>query len=113
MQPKLDEWLNAHRLLHGFLAQLLREVHATEMWATHGAEVSCLGSFGREGLVMVCLRRLRIEREVELVLPAELEARFGERVVVQLRPRMSLSQIGGVRGNLVGNHSVFYVIFVG
>ena len=40
-----------------------------------------LGAFGGEGLVVVLLRRFRIERQVELVAPAEFEAGAGEGVV--------------------------------
>jgi hypothetical protein len=35
----------------------------------------------RQRLVVKVLRRVRIERQVELILPAELEARLGQRVV--------------------------------
>jgi len=41
-------------------------------------------------LVVVAARRVGVEREVELVLPAEVEARVGNRVVAQLRRRVAL-----------------------
>jgi len=44
----------------------------------------------------------------------ELEPRLGERGGARrLRPRMSLGQIGGVRGDLVGDDSVLDVVAVG
>ena len=66
-----------------------------------------------ERLVVEVARRGGIEREVELVPPVELEPRLGERVVARLRPRMSLGQIGGARGDLVGDDSVLDVVAVG
>ena len=58
-------------------------------------------------------RRLGIERQVELVLPAELEARAAERVVAQLRRRMALGEIGGMGGDLVGDDADLHVVAVG
>ncbi len=40
-----------------------------------------LGAFGRQRLVVELLRRLGVERKVELVAPAELEAGAAERVI--------------------------------
>ena len=34
-------------------------------------------------------RGVRVEAEVELILPAELEARLGQRIVADLRARMT------------------------
>ena len=53
-----------------------------------------------QGLVMERARRFRIEREVELVLPAEFEAGARQRIVADLRRRMALGKIGGVGGDL-------------
>ena len=71
-----------------------------------------LGAFGRQRLVVVGPRRDRIERQVELILPAELEARLAERVVPRLRARVPLGQIGGVRGDLVGDDAGLHVVAV-
>jgi hypothetical protein len=59
------------------------------------------------------LRLLRIEAEVELVFPAELEARLGERVVAHLRAGMALGEVGRVRGDLVGDDAVAHVLAFG
>ncbi|MPM54526.1 hypothetical protein SDC9_101304 [bioreactor metagenome] len=62
---------------------------------------------------MEFLGLVRVEAEVELVFPAELEACFGERVVADLRARVALGQIGGVRGELVGDDAFLDVLLVG
>src|SRR3954462_3847964 len=75
-------------LLRGEVSDLLRDLHRTKMRAAHGAEVRELRALLRESFVVKLARDFGVEREVELVLPAELEARLRERVVVQLRPRV-------------------------
>src|SRR3546814_10783411 len=60
----------------------------------HGAEMRGLRAFGRQGLVVVLLGRVGIEREIELVAPAELEPRPAERIVAQFRGRVALGEIG-------------------
>ena len=66
-----------------------------------------------QGLVVVGARGVGVEAQIELVDPAELEARAGERVVAQLRRRMPLGEIGGMGGDLVGDDAVFHVVPVG
>ena len=63
------------------LAHLLRQLHAAELRAAHRAEVRHLGAVGRQRLVVVGARGHRIERQVELILPAELEPRLRQRIV--------------------------------
>ena len=43
-------------------------------------------------LVVVAARGVGIESEVELVFPAEVETRAGQRVVAQLRRRVALDR---------------------
>ena len=57
-------------------------------------------------------RGFRIEREVELVFPAEFEPRFADGVVAILRAGMAFGEIGSVRGDLVGDHAIFDVLLV-
>jgi hypothetical protein len=52
---------------------------------------------------MELARGLGIEREIELIFPAKFEPRLGNRVVAALRAGMTFSEIGGVRGDLVGD----------
>ena len=58
------------------VAHLLRNFHRAEFGAAHAAEMRRLGAFGGERLVVVLLRGVGVERQVELVAPAEFEARF-------------------------------------
>jgi hypothetical protein len=62
-----------------------------------------LGAILGQGLVVEFARLVRVEAEVELVVPAEFEARLAQRVVADLRARVALGQIGGVGGELVGD----------
>src|SRR5205823_5595566 len=75
--------------LRGEVSDLLRNLHGTKMRAAHGAEVGELCALLRQGLVVKLACDFRVEREVELVFPAKLEARFRERIIVQLRSRMT------------------------
>src|SRR5205814_544688 len=93
--------LSWHAVLGGVLPDLLRDLHRAELGTAHRAEVRDLGALGRQGLVVELAGRLRIEREVELVLPAKLEACLRERIVPRARARMALREVGGVRGDLV------------
>ena len=67
----------------------------------------------RQRLVMEGAGRVGIERQVELVLPAEVEARPRQRVVADLRRRMALGEIGRVRGDPVGDDAGLDVVAVG
>jgi hypothetical protein len=58
----------------GVVAHVLGDLHRAEVRAAHRAEVGDLGRVLRQGLVVELARPLRIQPEVELVLPAELEA---------------------------------------
>ena len=66
----------------------------------HRAEVGDLGGLLGQGLVVEALGLVRVEAEVELVVPAELEARLAQRVVADLRARVALGQVGGVAASL-------------
>ena len=57
------------------VAHVLRDLHRAEFWSAHRAEMRDLVRFLRQRLVVEGSRSLRIEPEVELVLPAEVEAR--------------------------------------
>src|SRR4051812_37107298 len=69
-----------HRfLLHALLdvvAHVLRDFHRAEVRAAHRAEVRHLGAVLRQRLVVELLGGVRVEAEVELIGPAELEARL-------------------------------------
>src|SRR5438445_13258766 len=101
--------------LHSLLdvvAHVLRDLHRAEVRPAHRAEVCDLGAFLRQRLVVELPGGVRIEAEVELVGPAEFEARLGERVVARLRARMALGEVGGVRSDLVRHDAVLDILLV-
>src|SRR5215472_7198602 len=112
MQSNLDKWFNAHCLLYRCVTQFLCEVHTTEVWTTHRAEMRLLGWSGWQSLVMIGPRRLGIKRKVKLILPAKLEACLGKRIITHLGTGMSLGQIGGMSRDLVSNYPIFYIVFI-
>ena len=71
-----------------------------------------LVGFLRQRLVVEALCGVRIEAEVELVGPAEVEPRTGERVVAQLRGGVALGEIAGVGGDLVGDDADLDVVTI-
>src|SRR5213593_4652230 len=80
----------------GVVAHVLRDLHRAEVRAAHRAEVGELGPLGGQGLVVELARGVGVEGEVELVLPAELEARLRECVVPLARAGVALGEVGGV-----------------
>jgi hypothetical protein len=74
--------------------------------------VGRLGRIGRQCLIVVVTGRRRIQREVELILPPEFEACLTQGVVPSLRALVSLGHVGSVRGDLVGDDTVFDVVAV-
>src|SRR5205823_331133 len=104
---------NLYALILGLVEKpLLRDLHRAEVRPAHGAEVGELRPVRGQGLVVELARRLGVEREVELVLPAELEARLRERVVPLAGARMALGEVGGMSGDLVGDDAVLHVLLV-
>jgi hypothetical protein len=99
-------------LLTGVFAHVFGDFHAAEMRAAHGAEMRGLGAFLRQGFVVEFARGLGVEREVELVFPAEFKARLAQGVVAVLRAGMALGQVGGVGGDFVGDDAVLDILFV-
>ena len=61
---------------------------------------------------MEIFSRIRVKTQIELVVPAKLETRFGQGIVPNLRPRVTLGQVGSVRGNLVRHDAVLHVFLV-
>ncbi len=69
-----EEAVGALVLLRREVAHFLRDLHRAEFGAAHRAEVRGLGAFGGERLVVILLGGVGVERQVELVAPAEVEA---------------------------------------
>ena len=72
-------------VLLGVLAHVGGDPHRAELRPAHRAEVRGLRGLGGQRLVVVLPRGVRVERQGELVVPAELEAGLGQRVVPVLR----------------------------
>jgi hypothetical protein len=62
------------RLPQSNLAHLLRNLHRAELRPEHRAEMRRLRALRRQGLVVIFLGRVGVERQVELVAPADVEA---------------------------------------
>lgn len=74
--------------------------------------MSDLAGLLRQGFVVIGARGGRIERQIELIFPAEFETCLGHGVIADLRARMAFGQIGGVSGDLVGDQALLDVLFV-
>ena len=71
-----------------------------------------LGALGRQRLVVVGDRRVGVERQVELVAPAEVEAGARQGVIVGARAGQPLRQVSSVRRDLVGNDAGLDVVAI-
>jgi len=99
-------------LLAREIAHFLRDLHAAEFRAAHAAEMCGLGAFGGERLVVILLGGVGVEREVELVAPAEFEAGAAERIIAKLRCGVALGEIGRVGGELVGDDADLDIVAI-
>ena len=71
-----DDLLFRDILPGGVVAHVLGDFHGTEVRSAHGAEVGDLVRVLGQRFVVVAAGAVRVEANVELVLPAEFEARF-------------------------------------
>ena len=83
------------------------------MRAAHGTEMRLLRAFLRQGFVVEFQRLFRVQRQVELILPAEFEAGLGQGIVAGLGAGMAFGQVGGMGGDFVGDDAVAHVLLVG
>src|SRR5450830_1787726 len=91
----------------------LGDFHRAELRPAHRTEMRDLGRVLRQGFVVIRARGVRVEAEVELVFPTELETRLAQRVIANLRAGMPFREIGCMRGDLVGDDPGLHVILVG
>src|ERR1017187_9219044 len=73
-----------HALRCSVVAHVLGDFHRAEVRSAHRAEVRDLGAVLGQNLVVELARLIRIEAEVELIVPAKFEARLGQRVIADL-----------------------------
>ena len=90
------------------LPQIVSQLGCAEVGAAHGAilsiGVACLGE--------ILQSQLGVERQVELVAPAEIETGFRQGVVADGGSGMSFGQVGGMSRYLIGNDTCAYIIFI-
>src|SRR3546814_1192852 len=72
-----------------------------------------LCAFRRKCLVVILLGRIGIERQVELVAPAEFKTGLAKRIVANLGGRVALGEVGGMGRELVGDDADLHIIAVG
>src|SRR5271154_5239882 len=89
------------------------DVHRAKLRPAHRAKLGPLEVLVGERLVVERLSVLRIDRETKLLLPVEGVPRPTERVVAIPRPRAVARNVGGVRGDLVGDEPLLHVVLVG
>ena len=61
---------------------------------------------------MEIARRIGVERQIKLIVPAEIEPRAAQRIIAQLRAGMTFRQIGCVGCNFIGDNAGFHVVAV-
>src|SRR4051812_31026104 len=83
-----------------------RMMHRAELGAAHPAELGALEVFGRQCLVVVFLRALRVEAQTELFLPVERVASARQRVVAIAGALPAAGDVRRMRGDLVGDDSL-------
>lgn len=103
----------ADAVLSRVVAHILGDFHRTEVRAAHRAEVRQFVRVLGQGFVVELLGFLRIQTEMELVIPAELEAGLTQCVVTHLHTGMALGKVGRMRGDLVGHDPVAHILAVG
>ena len=62
---------------------------------------------------MELLCGLRVQREIELIFPAELKSGLRQRVVPDLCAGVAFGQVGGMSGDFVGDHTRFHIFTIG
>jgi len=93
-------------------ANLLGDLHRAEFWPAHGTEMGGLRALMWKGFIVIFPCAIRIEAQVELIFPAELETRLRKCVVAKLSTWPSFGEIGCMSGDFVGNDSIAYVVFI-
>mmetsp|Transcript_3260 Transcript_3260/g.7596 ORF Transcript_3260/g.7596 Transcript_3260/m.7596 type:complete len:406 (+) Transcript_3260:323-1540(+) len=94
------------------LAHIVGDLHGAKLWAAHGAEVCRLALLRVDGLVMHAPCSDGIQGEIELVVPAELKAGLGERVIPLLGLGMTLGEVGSMGRDAVGDDAGLHILTV-
>ena len=113
LEAGLDRLAFVDAVVGGPVADLLGDLHTAELGPAHAAEVGGFEAGLGQRLVVVFLSQLGVERQVEMVLPAELEPGLAQDVIAVPGARVTLGQVGGMGGDLVGDDAVPHVLLVG
>ena len=90
------------------LPQIVSELGSAEVRAAHGAVLA----IGMPCLLEILQSSFRVEREVELVAPAEFEACLRQSIVAYGSTGMSLCQIGCMGSYLIGNDTCAHIVLI-
>mmetsp|Transcript_7691 Transcript_7691/g.13557 ORF Transcript_7691/g.13557 Transcript_7691/m.13557 type:complete len:298 (-) Transcript_7691:27-920(-) len=112
VQTHVDRLIDTISVLSSVFSDIFGDAHGAELGTAHGAEVSHLPGVRRDGLVVHGASGHRIQRQVELIVPSELESGLGQGVVPLLGVWVSLAQIRSMCCNLVRNHTCLDIISV-
>jgi hypothetical protein len=88
-QSLFDRSFFCDALLFRVTPNIFCDAHAAKVRTAHRTKVRGLCSFRRQSFVVELAGGFGIEREVELILPPEFEARFADGVVAVLRAGMA------------------------
>ena len=84
-------------------------LHGAEVWTTHRAELSA----DIVGGLIVFQRFLRVQAEIELVLPTEFVTSLTQCVVSHRSTGMLLSEVGGMSSKLERYDTCTHIFLVG
>lgn len=66
----------------------------------------------RQSDIMISSGSVGVQREIELVFPAELEASLGESIITELRARVPLGKVCRMGRKFVCNHAFTHILTV-
>src|ERR1039457_5741420 len=95
------------------LSDVFCDLHGTEGWPAHRAEMGLARDVGRQRFVMIASRGRRVEGEVELIFTTKREARPRHGIVPLPRTTRTLGYVGGVSAGLVHDDAGLDILAVG
>src|SRR2546423_46945 len=108
----LNRFALGQMLLRSVATNVFCDAHRAKVGAAHSAKIGTLRSFHGKGLIVKRTGGFGVEGEIELVFPAEFEARLTNSVVPVLGAGMAFGQVGGVRSDLVCDDAVFHILLI-
>lgn len=90
LHPLLDGFIYRNPLGLGEFPNILGNAHAAKLGSTHRTKMRGFSRLGGQRLIMIGSCARRVEGQIELILPAKFEAGFGDRIVADIGPGMTL-----------------------